>query len=122
MSKLDKDQVIEQFKEAYVAANGKEPVIEAKSGWYSVDGGKNIRLAQLQEMIAELGSSDAPQASEEAAEAPAKEPETVEAKPAATERKPKASKPKASKKGDFSVKAYWIEKLDQEHPGSTAPR
>ena len=43
MSKLDKDAVIAKFTEAYTAANGKAPQIEAKGGWYSVDGSKNMR-------------------------------------------------------------------------------
>lgn len=32
MSKLDKEDVIASFTAAYVAANGKEPHIEAKGG------------------------------------------------------------------------------------------
>jgi hypothetical protein len=50
MAKQDKDAVIENFTQAYTKANGKAPSIEAKGGWYSVDGGKNMRLAQLEEM------------------------------------------------------------------------
>ena len=67
MANLDKDEVVAAFTEAYKKANGKAPSIESKSGWYSVDGGKNVRLAQLQEMTASLasGSSDATSESEE---------------------------------------------------------
>lgn len=113
MSKLDKDQVIAKFTEAYTAANGKAPEIEAKGGWYSVDGGKNMRLAQLDEMADELAGGKA--AAPEAKEAPV-------AKKA--EKAPKAAAPKKAKaaKSSFSVKAFWNEKLDNEHPGSTLPR
>jgi hypothetical protein len=64
MAKQDKDAVIENFTQAYTKANGKAPSIEAKGGWYSVDGGKNMRLAQLEEMTAELSAS-APAAKKE---------------------------------------------------------
>lgn len=53
MTKLDKDQVVADFTAAYTAAFGKAPQLEQKPGWFSVDGGKNIRLAEL----AELGAS-----------------------------------------------------------------
>ena len=67
MANLDKDEVVAAFTEAYKKVNGKAPSIESKSGWYSVDGGKNVRLAQLQEMTASLasGSSDGTSESEE---------------------------------------------------------
>ncbi|MDF2177589.1 hypothetical protein P2G88_04930 [Aliiglaciecola sp. CAU 1673] len=108
MSKLDKDQVVAQFTEAYKAAHGKAPQIEAKGGWYSVDGGKNLRLAQLEEMIAELGGAKA---------APAK---------AEKKAKPAAAKPaKAAKKksgGSFSVKAYWAEQLAERGQSGRQPR
>ena len=113
MSKLDKDQVIAAFTAAYKAANGKEPQIEAKGGWYSVDGGKNIRLAQLQEMAESMGSTEEPKA-------PAKKEEK------AAEPKKAAKKPakKAAKKdaGDFSVKAYWKAKLAEKDANLKAPR
>ena len=114
MSKLDKDQVIAAFTEAYTAANGKAPAIEAKGGWYSVDGGKNMRLADLDGMIAELGSST-----------PAKETKAVADKPkkAAAEKKvAKAPTKKKAKKSDFSVKAFWAEKISNQNTGSKQPR
>ena len=66
MSKLDKDQVLSAFTEAYKSVNGKEPQIEVKSGWYSIDGGKNVRLAAIEEMTAALtgGEVAAPPAAE----------------------------------------------------------
>jgi len=51
MSKLDKDTVINEFSKAYAKKNGEAPKIEEKGGWYSVNGGKNKRLAQLAGMI-----------------------------------------------------------------------
>ena len=100
MSKLDKDQTIEQFTLAYTAANGKAPEIEAKGGWYSVDGGKNIRLAVIAEMTAELTGS----ASSAPASAPTATPAVKAKKPAA------AKKTKTAKSGNgFSVKNFWQE-------------
>ncbi len=88
MSKLDKDEVIANFTAAYQAANGKEPQVEAKGGWYSVDGGKNVRLAALVDMTAELSGGAAP--AEEAA--PAKKAAPKKAAP----KKAKAAAPVAS--------------------------
>ena len=109
MASLQKEQVIEKFTLAYSKANGKAPSIEAKGGWYSVDGGKNVRLAQLEEMANEFG---------------------IPATPAAAESKPKSTpKPKAKKaakskagKGDFSVKSFWNEQIKSQNSGSILPR
>lgn len=111
MSKQDKEQVIAQFTQAYTAANGKAPQIEAKGGWYSVDGGKNMRLAQLAEMTAELtnGQTDAPAETAEA-------PKTTAAPKKAAPKTPK-SPPKAT--GGFSVKDAWVAQLPA---GSKSPR
>lgn len=106
MSKLDKEQVIAQFIEAYKAAHGKAPQIEAKGGWYSVDGGKNLRLAQLEEMIAELGGAPAPKT-----KAKANTGSTSKARPAA-----------APKSSGFSVKAYWAEQLAEKGQVGRQPR
>jgi len=119
MSKLDKDQVIAAFTEAYTAVNGKAPAIEAKGGWYSVDGGKNMRLADLDTMTAELDTST-----------PAKETKAVAEKPkAAEEKKPVAEKKvtkaptkKKAKKSDFSVKGFWAEKILDQNTDSKLPR
>lgn len=138
MSKLDKDQVIENFTKAYIAANGKEPNIEAGGGWYSVDDSKKMRLAALEEMTEELASQKKEKAPAKA-KAPKKE-KAVEpvaekaeaAKPAAkkaekkTEKKKPAAKkaaPKSKKSSsDFSVKAFWAEKILEQNPGSKLPR
>ncbi|MBF7072699.1 hypothetical protein ISG33_04710 [Glaciecola sp. MH2013] len=123
MSKLDKDSVLAKFTAAYEAANGKTPVIEAKGGWYSVDGGKNVRLAQLDEMADEFGSAPAAKA-----EKPKKAEKKVEKEAAA----PKASAPKAkaapkkakAKKAasSFSVKDFYTQQINEANPGSRAPR
>lgn len=110
MSKLDKDDVLAKFTEAYKAVNGKEPQIEAKSGWYSVDGGKNIRLAQLVEMTEEM-TGTAPSQEVEAAE----QPESESKAPA------QATKAPAGSTG-FSVKNFWGSKIKQENAGAILPR
>lgn len=115
MSKLDKDQVIASFTEAYTKANGKAPQIEAKGGWYSVDGGKNVRLAQLVELEAELSGGAAPAKEEKPAKKEAAK------KPAA--KKPAAKKPAAKKAakapaGVSPVKAEWKDKVG----GNRMPR
>lgn len=111
MSKLDKDQVIAQFTAEYKAANGKAPSIEAKGGWYSVDGGKNVRLSALQDMIAALQGGTAAEEESKAAPAPKQETKLAAKKPA-----------KAKAKGGFSVKAFWAEQLQQSNPDARLPR
>lgn len=54
MSELDKDKVMEDFSKAYKASNGKKPTINANNGWYSVNDGKNMRLAELNKWTKEL--------------------------------------------------------------------
>lgn len=127
MSKLDKDQVIAAFTEAYTAANGKAPAIEAKGGWYSVDGGKNMRLADLNAMIAELSSSKPAKKTKVAEDKPKKAAEkpkkAAESKPAAEKKVAKApKKAKKKAKSDFSVKAFWAENILEQNSGSKLPR
>lgn len=117
MSKLDKDEVVAKFTEAYKAANGKEPQIEVKSGWYSIDGGKNIRLAQLAEMTEEFSGSDTAKTAEPKAEKAPKVEKKAAEKKAPTK---KAAKKPAS--GGFSVKAFWADKITQENSGANLPR
>lgn len=122
MSKLDKDQVIADFSAAYETANGKAPTIEAKGGWYSVDGGKNIRLAALVDLTAELSGSPAKE-KEVAAE---KKKEVAKPKKDAVkksvQKKPAAAKTKPKSNSGFSVKAFWTEQVENRNPGSRAPR
>jgi len=113
MSKLDKDTVIAQFTAAYQKANGKAPSIEAKGGWYSVDGEKNIRLAQLEELTATL---DADTTSPKASVTSATKSKKETAKPA------NKTKKSAAKKSDFSVKDFYKQQILDANPGSTVPR
>ena len=118
MANLDKDQVIAEFTKAYTQANGKAPSIEAKSGWYSVDGGKNVRLAQLQEMTADLSGKKKETAKSEPVKAKS---ETKSAK--SNEKKsPEAKATKSNAKSGFSVKAFYAEQLKNKAPGATLPR
>lgn len=117
MSKLDKDQVIEQFTQAYTAANGKAPEIVAKGGWYSVDGGKNVRLATLVDMTAELsGGNSAATKTEKSPTA------TKKAPPKKAPPKKAAPKKKPASTAGFSVKAYWEEQVIAKQNASRPPR
>lgn len=119
MSKLDKDQVIADFTAAYEKAHGKKPTIEAKSGWYSVDGGKNIRLAQLAEE-AEALAGGAPAAPAAKAEKKTEK----KAAPKKTEAKKPASKKTAKKasSGGLTARELWRQKLEQGATSSRLPR
>lgn len=119
MSKLDKDQVIVAFTEAYTAANGKAPTIEAKGGWYSVDGGKNMRLAELNAMIAEISATPKVKETKVVAEKPKKE---AVKKPVAEKKVAKKATKKKTVKSDFSVKAFWAEKVLEKSAVSKLPR
>lgn len=128
MSKLDKDQVIADFTAAYEKAHGKKPTIEAKSGWFSVDGGKNMRLAQLAEEAEALAggkSAPAPKAGKPAAKKATKAP----AKKAAS-KKPAAKKPAEKKAGvktqssgnGLTARELWRQKLEEGSSLSRLPR
>lgn len=124
MSKLDKDQVLSDFTEAYKAKNGKEPEIEVKSGWYSVDGGKNVRLAAIVDMTAELTGGEAPAKAEEkpAAKTEAKKPAAKKAKAAPTA--PATSKGyTVTKKGDgYNPANFWLDYLASLGSDSRTPQ
>lgn len=119
MSKLDKTEVLAAFEKAYEAANGKKPEIEAKSGWYSVDGGKNMRLADLAALTEELASGKAP-----AESAPAKKPAAKKAKAAPA---PAVAKDKEytvlNQTGEgFTAEEYWIKVLAEKDHDTRLPR
>ncbi|MEC8924376.1 MAG: hypothetical protein VYD07_00485 [Pseudomonadota bacterium] len=111
MSKLDKDKVLADYTAAYKKAHGKAPSIEAKSGWYSVNGGKNVRLAQLAEEAESLAAG---------AGTPAKK----ESKPkaAASKSAPKKATVKSSGKGGLTAKELWQQKLQQKSGRCRFPR
>lgn len=123
MSKLDKDQVISDLTQAYEAKHGKQPSIEAKGGWYSVDGGKNVRLAALQEMTEDLQSGAKSKTAEKPAAkskaAPSKKAKAAPAKAKKATGKTKGSPPKTA---GFSVKDFWAEQILEKNAGSKLPR
>lgn len=126
MSKLDKDTVLDNFTKAYTAANGKAPDIEAKGGWYSVDGGKNMRLAQLveeTEALAGLGGAGGEHAKEEAKPVAKAAPDNKAVAPK-VEKKKAAPKAKKAKKttGGFSVKDFYKQQIQERNPGAILPR
>ncbi|MCF2946966.1 hypothetical protein L0668_02530 [Paraglaciecola aquimarina] len=124
MSKLDKDQVIAAYTEAYTKANGKAPNIEAKGGWYSVDGAKNIRLAELNEQISTLDSTKVTPTEKALVESNKKAEKKKSAeKTPTTAKKKAASKTKSkAKKSDFSVKAFYADRIKTENSGVKLPR
>tara|TARA_R110002126_G_scaffold15185_12_gene62529 strand:- start:1594 stop:2013 length:420 start_codon:yes stop_codon:yes gene_type:complete len=128
MTKLDKDQVVADFTAAYKAKFGKEPQLEQKPGWFSVDGGKNIRLAELDELAQSYGKGGKAKATVAKADKPAKaekaeKPAKAEKKPAkaakpaekapakpAAKSKAKAAKPAKTTPG--AAAAFWAEKIN----------
>ncbi|WP_426417110.1 hypothetical protein [Aestuariirhabdus sp. LZHN29] len=109
MSKLDKEQVLADFVAAYEGAHGKAPQVDQKGSWYSVDGGKSVRLSDLADMTAELSGGAAPAKTDAA---PKKAPAAKKATA------PKAAKPKAKAKaktattgGGLTPKELWKQKL-----------
>ncbi|MFQ3236178.1 MAG: hypothetical protein ACI9C4_001749 [Paraglaciecola sp.] len=114
MSDLDKEHVITKFTQAYTAANSKAPQIEGKGGWYSVNGEKNVRLAQLDKMADELASgryTTNSQSKTHSASADVSKASKV-----------KTKKVTKSKHSTFSVKSMWAAQIEQKNPGSTQPR
>ncbi|MCH8500361.1 MAG: hypothetical protein LAT77_00455 [Aliidiomarina sp.] len=107
MSKLDKDQVLTDFTAAYEKANGKPPEIVENNGWYSIDGGKNKRLAQLADEAKTLTGQahSAPKKS-----APKK---NVASKKRTTE---------TAKSAGLSAKALWMKRLEETRSYSRLPR
>ncbi|RUO73075.1 hypothetical protein [Idiomarina ramblicola] len=141
MSNLDKEKVIAEYTEAYQKAHGKKPKIESSNGWYSVDGGKNMRLAQLADDTKTLGKEK--KAAPKKAESKKSEPKKAETKkPAAKKAEPKkqATKKPAAKKsptkastakkspakksssGGLTAKELWKQKLESKESDCRLPR
>ncbi len=121
MSNLDKDKVIAEYTEAYQKAHGKKPKIESSNGWYSVDGGKNVRLSQLADDAKALGKEkkSAPKKSE----SKKTEPKKAEAKkPAAKKSSAKQSPAKKSSSGGLTAKELWKQKLEGKDSDCRLPR
>ncbi|RUO31689.1 hypothetical protein CWE12_01445 [Aliidiomarina sedimenti] len=130
MSNLDKEAVLDEFTAAYKAANGKAPDVEAANGWYSVDGGKNMRLAQLDEWTQELksgaGNKKATPAKPAASKPAAKKATSSKAKkPAAktkTASKKTESKKSSSSNGGLTAKELWRQRLEEQDGTARLPR
>lgn len=122
MSKLDKTEVLNAFEAAYEAANGKKPEITTKPGWYSIDGGKNLRLADVAALAEELtsGKTAEPKA-EEAPKAPAKKTKTKTAAPAKTAKKASFTVVKANDDG-YKAEELWIVNLAEKDHDCRLPR
>ena len=97
MSELDKDKVMDEFTKAYQASQGKKPKVDENNGWYSVDGSKNMRLAQLDEWTKELKK----EAKTSAKKAPAKA--STKGKKTDTKKKTDAKKKSATTKKKTST-------------------
>ncbi len=135
MSKLDKEKVLAEYTEAYEKAHGKKPKIEASNGWYSVDGGKNVRLAQFDEEAKALAKgkpAKAEKASDKKAAAKKTETksDTKKAAPKKTAAKKEAPKKAAAKKpavkksnsGGLTAKELWKQKLESKGTDCRLPR
>ena len=115
MSKLDKTEVLNAFEAAYKAVNGKKPEITTKPGWYSIDGGKNLRLADVAELTKEL-ASDTP-----AAKAPAKKTKTTVAPAKAADKKAPFTVIEANEDG-YTAEELWIVYLAEKDHDCRLPR
>ncbi|MBP58977.1 MULTISPECIES: hypothetical protein [Idiomarina] len=131
MSKLDKEKVLAEYTEAYQKAHGKKPKIESSNGWYSVDGGKNVRLAQLADEAKALGKEKKSEAKKsepkktEAKKPAAKKAEPkkkAEKKPAAKKSTAKQSPAKKSSSGGLTAKELWKQKLENKGSDCRLPR
>lgn len=113
MSKLDKTEVLSAFEAAYEAANGKKPEITTKPGWYSVDGGKNMRLADLAELTKELSTGKTT--------ASTKKAKTKAAAPVKTQKKAPFKVITANDDG-FIAEELWIVLLARKDHDCRLPR
>ncbi|TMN79765.1 MULTISPECIES: hypothetical protein [unclassified Pseudoalteromonas] len=119
MSKLDKTEVLSAFEAAYEAANGKKPEITTKPGWYSIDGGKNLRLADVAELTKELSSGKAtPTAADKA---PAKKTKTKKAAPVTAQKKAPFTVVTQSEEG-YTAEELWIVILARKDHDCRLPR
>lgn len=120
MSKLDKDQVLADYTAAYQQRHGTKPTIEANAGWYSVNGGKNMRLAQLAEEASAL-SAEAGNAGTKTAKPKAAPAKKAAAKPVATT-PPASVKIVSSNKDGLTAKELWLQRLEEQPTLSRLPR
>jgi hypothetical protein len=120
MTTLDKTKVLAEFTAAYKAAFNKAPKITEKPGWYSVDGSKNMRLAELQQLGQTYSKDTKPtaksddKAPKKPASKTAKVSEPAAKKPAkAKTKKTTANKPKTTASGSGETPAYvWLQRIE----------
>ncbi|KPZ52161.1 MULTISPECIES: hypothetical protein [unclassified Pseudoalteromonas] len=119
MSKLDKTEVLSAFEAAYEAANGKKPEITTKPGWYSIDGGKNLRLADVAELTKELSAGTSPAQAEQ--KAPAKKTKTKAAAPVKAQKTAPFTVVTQSEDG-YTAEELWIVELASKDHDCRLPR
>ncbi|MBS3798737.1 MULTISPECIES: hypothetical protein [unclassified Pseudoalteromonas] len=126
MSKLDKTEVLAAFEAAYEAANGKKPEITTKPGWYSIDGGKNMRLADVAALTEELTSGKTETVAKAEEKAPAKASKKTTTKKAAPAAKPTEKKAAftvvSENKDGFTAEEFWIKELAEKDHDCRLPR
>ncbi|ODB39669.1 hypothetical protein GSF04_17605 [Pseudoalteromonas sp. A22] len=120
MSKLDKTEVLSAFEAAYEAAHGKKPEITAKPGWYSIDGGKNMRLAEVAELTEELTSGSA--VASDKTQAPAKKAKTTKKAPKAAAVKSASFTIVTENEEGFKAEEQWIAELAAKDHDCRLPR
>ncbi|MCE9789393.1 hypothetical protein [Shewanella chilikensis] len=91
MAKLTKEEVISALQQALSEQQGKAVTIEQNGSWYKIDGGKSLRFAELEQMLADNAKP---------AKAEAKQEKTKQAAPAL-----------ADGQGGKTPKELWREKL-----------
>jgi len=120
MSKLDKTEVLNAFEAAYEAANGKKPEITTKPGWYSIDGGKNLRLADVAELTEQFTSGKT--AEQPAAKATAKKTKTKAAAPAKLAEKKSPFNVITANEDGYTAEELWIVYLAEKDHDCRLPR
>jgi len=115
MSKLDKTEVLSAFEAAYETANGKKPEITTKPGWYSIDGGKNLRLADVAELTKALSSGKSVQ------KAPVKKTKTSAAAPVKAQKKAPFTVLTENEEG-YTAEELWIVILARKEHDCRLPR
>lgn len=125
MSKPDKEAVLKQFTTMYKRANGKTPKIEASNGWYSVDGGKNMRLTELETWAEELNAHPTSTSPKSKPKAPASKTKVSSQSKSSVKKKndKKGSKQKKQAgSGGSSATEVWRDYLQQQAGESKLPR
>ncbi|KPH94237.1 hypothetical protein AMS58_13105 [Pseudoalteromonas porphyrae] len=117
MSKLDKTEVLNAFEAAYEAANGNKPEITTKPGWYSIDGGKNLRLAEVAELTEQLTSGGSSEKTVK--KAPAKKTKTKTTAPAV---KKAAFTVTTENEDGYTAEEFWIVYLARKEHDCRLPR